>query len=386
MELVKNDSGDPINGLPTDAKPRDDVTDEEELLPRPLVHPRLTFSFAAAGWLQTYHFGVGKALQDVGLDAADVRFCGSSAGSLAAAALVTRCDFDALRDYAVECSIECRSKFVKAFQIRRYVTKGIEIFAVDKFRSDPSLKRALSQQLEVYVSVLPWCRKKVMNVFHVVEDLEEALVASCCLTPLAGLPFPLRRTGEFVCDGGLTAFQPRKGEHNVITVSALYFNSASIRPRTFVPGWWGLYPPSEKLYRELYDHGYNDAITYLVRERHIDPVHLRRLKPLATQPQRTIVALGLDLVAGALFMLVLRPCALVFIYLEMFLSTVYLFLRALVLVTRHPSSWHDLYHSWRNVVSARVLLHVLLGSHVPVNYGRLERFSRLYRVLQPILY
>jgi hypothetical protein len=362
------------------------VEELQDALPTALLHPRLTFSFAAAGWLQTYHFGVAKALQDVGLVVEDVRFCGSSAGSLAAAALVTKCDMDQLREYAVACSIDCRSSLTNAFKIRKYVRKGIEVFAVDRFRSDISLRRALSQQLEVYVSVLPWCRKKVLHCFHAVEDLEEALVASCCLTPLAGMPFPLRRTGEIVCDGGMTAFQPRKGEHNVITVSALYFNSADIRPTTFVPAWWGLYPPREKDYRELYDHGYNDAVSFLVRTRRIDAGHLKRLKPLPPQPELTALSLVIDLVAGIVFMLFLRPCALFLIYAEMFLSTAFLFLKALVWFTRHPASWRDVYHGLRNVVSARVLLHVLLGSHVPVDHQRLEESSRLYRVLQPILY
>lgn len=357
---------------------------QDDLAHTALAHPRLTFSFAAAGWLQTYHFGVAKALQDVGLVTANVRFCGSSAGSLAAAALVTQCDMDDLCEYAVRCSIDCRSSLLNAFQIRKYVRRGIEVFAVDKFRSDPSLRRALSAQLEVYVSVLPWCRQKVMHCFSVVEDLEEALVASCCLTPLAGMPFPLRRTGEIVCDGGLTAYQPRKGEHNVIAVSALYFNSAHIRPTTFVPAWWGLYPPGEKAYRALYDLGYNDAIAFLVKAKHIEPSHLQRMKPTPPPPALTPFVLVVDAVAGLFFMICLRPCALFFIYAELFLSTAYLFVKALLLFTRQP--WRDVYHGIRNVVSLRVLLHVLLGSHVPVNYQRLEKSSRLYRVLQPLLY
>lgn len=369
---------------------------------------KLVFSFAAAGWLQTYHFGVAKALQELGLDQdVDVHFCGSSAGSLAAAALVTKVDFDALCDYAVDCVADCHASLFNAFRIREYVLVGIERFAVDRFRKDAQLREALNKRLEVYVSILPWCRKKVMRHFETAEDLEEALVASCCLVPLAGLPLKLRHSGEWVCDGGLTAFQPRKGEPHVVTVSAMYFNRADIRPSSFVPSWWGLYPPSQRQYREIYHEGYRDAIEFLVKEAYIEP----SARELLNKPQHAQFLhrnhhhqatashrsdniggedmswsdIALDIATGIAFMVFIRPWALFFIYGEMFLSSAVLLVVAFANLTK-GASWENWYHAVRNMLSFRVFVHFLVGKKVPVNLGRLEKHSRVYRILKPLLY
>lgn len=345
----------------------------------------LTFSFAAAGWLQTYHFGVAKAIQEVGLATDATYFCGSSAGSLAAAGLVCKVDFDELLDYAVSCVTDCHSSWLNAFRIREYVHVGIERFAVSKFRENHDLKEKLDEQLEVYISVLPWCRKKIISKFDSHGDLEEALIASTNLVPLAGLPFKLRRTGEYVCDGGLTAFQPRKGEKHVITVSAMYFNSADIRPSSFLPAWYGLYPPDEKTYRDIFDEGFNDAINFLVREKYIESAHLLRLKKVPKPVERTNSDVVLDIVTGVAFMLLLRPWALLFIYAEMLVATI-IYVGIAVIHATKSGKWANVYHSMRNLVSARVLLHTLLGSTMPANVPRLEKHSRLYRILKPFLY
>lgn len=349
------------------------------------TEPKMTISFAAAGWLQTYHFGVSKAIQELGLCTDDVRFCGSSAGSLAAAALLSNVDFEKLLDYAVGCVTDCRSSLGNAFRIRDYVLVGIERFAVAKLRDDASLKPRLNKQLEVYCSILPWCKQKVIREFDTAEDLEEALVASCCLVPLAGLPLRLRKSREVVCDGGLTAFQPRKGQPNVITVSAMYFNSADIRPSCFVPLWWGLYPPNETKYRELFDMGFNDAVRFFVKEGLVPPSELNRLRSVPTQSVQTGWDVLLDLLTGAAFMLLLRPWALVLIYTEMLIAAFVHLVIALVQFTR-TASWERVYHSLRNIVSARVLLHFVLGDKVEVNLPRLEKHSRVYRILKPLIY
>lgn len=59
--------------------------------------PAYNFSFAMGGWLMIYNFGVAKCLLDHGLHKVQPerqRVIGSSAGSLAAAALVLEADID----------------------------------------------------------------------------------------------------------------------------------------------------------------------------------------------------------------------------------------------------------------------------------------------------
>eukprot|EP00658_Telonema_sp_P-2_P085671 TRINITY_DN9810_c0_g1_i5.p1 TRINITY_DN9810_c0_g1~~TRINITY_DN9810_c0_g1_i5.p1 ORF type:complete len:312 (+),score=110.53 TRINITY_DN9810_c0_g1_i5:137-937(+) len=54
-------------------------------------------------------------------------------------------------------------------------------------------------------------------------------------------------------------------------------------------------------------------------------------------------------------------------------------------VYTYRGAWKELYLVWRNIVSLRVLMHVILGTHVEINNRRLEKHSRLYRVLRPFL-
>lgn len=70
-----------------------DAQEAEELL----VH---SFSFAAAGWLKVYFFGVAKAIQCLALHKPEsVRFAGASAGSLVATALILDLNFDDIKAY-----------------------------------------------------------------------------------------------------------------------------------------------------------------------------------------------------------------------------------------------------------------------------------------------
>lgn len=601
----------------------------------------LVFSFAAAGWLQIFHFGVAKAIQDCKFDErcqnARVHFCGSSAGALASTALVLQTDFDELRDYALSCVTDCRSKplLIGACSIREYVRVGIQRFATMSFsakvsalhkqrdeaerlaaaaansssstssdagladdlmmeppavgaermagppskdhaptlRSEEtghdslplaagpgcrhappmpralssfrvphaltrdgrpahphlkphgasihptcSVRRALNTRLQVFVSVLPWCRAKVMHEFNSEEELEEALLASCCLTPLAGWPFQLKRTGEWVCDGGLTAFQPRKGDGpHIITVSPFYFTTADIKPDTFVPVWYGVYPPNESTYRELYELGYVQAVKCFVIRGLLDADVAKELldrrvggpRPYrcfeAARSNRPVssttaggtrssflsvvldvtvhapIAYARDAILTLLFLGVFRPIVILLVYVEMLLTTAWSLLVAgyatakgtcrkatrawltaawalfrWLLVdnddeyvdsaSHHPqraarsddddtasisddggvsggrsddddatamplnsssspststphhrhnsrsqtpglrARWRDVYEGARNLMSARVPLHLWLGGTIPVNLPRLEKFSRVYRVVRPLFY
>jgi hypothetical protein len=464
------------------------------------------FSFAAAGWLQMYHFGAAKALQDSGLASMEnltnpenpmgkIRFAGSSAGALASAALVVGTDFDALREYACGCAIDCRSHILGAFNIRHYVQKGVELFATGAFKAATAkvrerrqnvihakqqkqrkhhhqtadgvatttrkrrgskataavendlgedsgydsdnnrndsdmfddhefsaedgeghtvdLRVLMRERLEVYATTLPFLGVKKFDRFDVVEDLDEALTASCLLVPLAGLPLRLRETSEWVIDGGAAAFQPRAGERNVVTINTMYMSSADIKPSCFVPIWWGLYPPSDDKYRALFSLGYNDCVDGLLRKRLISPAefgHLRSKFPddaAKRVDKRGPLTLLRDLLAFTFFMFILRPFGLLLVYLEMLLVLSCsaaaallhdvlpnnLTLLALLIGTRtsrrrdgtRKAAWEDVYLAVRNLVSMRIPLRIIVGSRIPVNVRRLERYSRVYRTLRPWL-
>jgi hypothetical protein len=49
------------------------------------------------------------------------------------------------------------------------------------------------------------------------------------------------------------------------------------------------------------------------------------------------------------------------------------------------AAWVDVYAAVRNLISMRVPFHIIVGSRIPVNGKRLERYSRVYRALRPFL-
>lgn len=275
------------------------------------------------------------------------------------------------------------------------------------------IREQLGKRLEVYATSLPWIQEICFDDFESTMDLEEALVASCLLTPLAGLPFKLRKQNCFVMDGGLRSFQPRKGQPGVITISAMYFNAADIRPSVFVPAWWGLYPPSEAQYRELFKLGHNDMLNWLWKHRLIplpgsdaemESKLMKYTKDILPKSHEAWWGYILDFFAAIFYLGLLRPFAMIAIYAEMWFVTILSFVATVfheffprtfdfLIGTRslrarraggRLETWQDFWNSLRNLTSPRTWLHLAVG-YRSVNSRRLQKYSRLYRVFRPFV-
>jgi hypothetical protein len=363
----------------------------------------LTISFAAGGWFQMFHFGVCKAFVDSGFlakleqESKRVRFCGSSAGSLAAASLASGCHMhDEMKDFAVICGEHYRSSLWHFVCMREYLVASIHRFGDRMMETPEQRERTLAGmrdgRLEVYTTTLPFLSRRCMTEFDDLADIEESLIASCCLSPVVGLPFPLRKTGEWVCDGGVRSFQPRSGEARTLTVSPFYFTSADIRPPTAVPVWWGLFPPKKDEHEGLFATGYNACLEYLVTSGQV-PKEMSTL--LMTRPTHAgdvarktgVTRIALDFIITSLYVVLLKPLAVVAIYLEMVLVGIILlciigcsFLKGASLDTT------PVYETFRNMVSLRVFLRLLLSSRIPINETRLVKRSTMYRACQPLVF
>lgn len=364
----------------------------------------LTISFAAGGWFQMFHFGVCKAMVDSGyLDRLEkegkrVRFCGSSAGSLAAASLASGCHMhDEMRDFAVICGEHYRSSLWHFMCMREYLVASIHRFGDRMMETDEKRERTLNGmregRLEVYTTTLPLLRPKCITEFTDLADIEESLIASCCLSPVVGFPFPLRKTGEWVCDGGIRAFQPRNGEARTLTVSPFYFTSADIRPPTAVPVWWGLFPPAKAQHEDLFAIGYNACLEYLVTSGQVPKEMSTLLKTRNVQvsdaARRTggPARIALDFVVTSFYVVMLRPLAIVAIYFEMLLVGLILLAIIASNVLRGKSlDATPVYETFRNMVSLRVFLRLLLSSRIPINESRLVKRSTMYRACQPLVF
>ncbi len=223
----------------------------------------LDYSFACGGWLKMYLFGVAKALQEFELTQ-NSRFIGCSAGALAATGLALGCDFDLIKQHVVEEIMpEAHGDLSGAFKVRDYLKTTLRMHG--KLSDFETLNA--QQNLIVSYSALPSCTNRRESSFRSADHLESSLLASCCASPIAGLPFC--HENEWIFDGGLTDFQPMF-DANTVTVSPFYCTQADIRPSRYVPMWWAMYPPSIENIEWMFQLGYEDGYQWALRQGYID--------------------------------------------------------------------------------------------------------------------
>ncbi|KAK7196297.1 Patatin-like phospholipase [Novymonas esmeraldas] len=354
----------------------------------------VTVSFSCGGWFQMYFFGAAYALVDSGVlqrwyaEGKRVRFTGVSAGSLAASCLASgQYDLLSVKQFAAAAAEDFRSSIFHWFRMGKYLVAAIDHFgtnlrAVD---TDPHMRQVMeSGALEVGVTVLPKFKSHLISSFSSYAAIRETLIASCCLVPLVGLPFKMESTGEWCADGGISNFTPRMEEENTISVSAMYFQDASVRPRVFVPSWWALRPPNSGKYNNLFWMGYNDMIDYLVGAEHLS---VRNGSYLLKQEVDFRVH---DTYGEALFsvfmelmmLIYVKPVVIIFVYVELAVSMAWWGARGIL--TWDGASFRNFYDSFRNAVSLRTLGRLIFGSKVPNNEERLSRQSRVFRVFDSV--
>jgi len=253
------------------------------------------FSFSGGGWLMVYLYGVAKGLREYGLHK-DARLIGTSAGALAIIGWMGESNFDAMVETIVTSYVpRVHWSHTGPFQMREYL-----IDAVTRHVPAENVYKVNGICTVVYTSLSGWEARKVSQ-FRDFNHLLWTMVASCCATPLVGLPF--KHEGEWVVDGGIMENQPefpdvvdaeededdkegsgddsddeedrrrrqqRKANKpkplKTVTVSPNIYSGADIRPSRYVPAWWSMYPPSERDMRWLYELGYEDALQWIVRE------------------------------------------------------------------------------------------------------------------------
>lgn len=341
-----------------------------------------------------YFFGAAHAFIDSGVlyrwqaEGKRIRFAGSSAGALAAACLACgQHDFESVMEFVLDKADDYRSSLFNLLKMRAYLAESIDVFGKNLRALDwsaTSNRRFRSGVLEMSVTTLPKLQCRMVNSFHSYAQLRETLFATCCMVPLAGVPFPLRETGEWVVDGGISCFTPRVGEPNCISVSAMYFQDASVHPRVFVPSWWGLRPPTRPKYRNLFWMGYNDTIDFFVSsgilEREVGQV---LLKPeVDFRVHDSYFDMAFTFVAELTILIWIRPVVIVCIYVELLFSMVWHTLRMIAKMDRH--AFHDWVETLRQAISLRSLGRLLFGQRVPNNEERLSKRSRVFRLFEPI--
>jgi hypothetical protein len=210
--------------------------------------------------------------------------------------MVGESDFDAVLETIVTSYVpQAHGSLTGPFKMREYL-----VDAITRHTNLDNLHKLNDKCTVVYTSLSGWEARKVSQ-FRDFNHLLWTMVASCCATPLVGLPF--KHEGEWVVDGGIMENQPefpdvvdaeededdkegsgddsddeedrrrrqqRKANKpkplKTVTVSPNIYSGADIRPSRYVPAWWSMYPPSERDMRWLYELGYEDALQWIVRE------------------------------------------------------------------------------------------------------------------------
>eukprot|EP00511_Aplanochytrium_stocchinoi_P006826 CAMPEP_0204823570 /NCGR_PEP_ID=MMETSP1346-20131115/1629_1 /ASSEMBLY_ACC=CAM_ASM_000771 /TAXON_ID=215587 /ORGANISM="Aplanochytrium stocchinoi, Strain GSBS06" /LENGTH=349 /DNA_ID=CAMNT_0051950257 /DNA_START=554 /DNA_END=1603 /DNA_ORIENTATION=- len=122
-------------------------------------------------------------------------------------------------------------------------------------------------------------KNAILTEFSNQQELESAILGSCTMSPLAGLPFRMNKPddpnvhGKWVFDGGMANIQPHTrmedSEEKVVTISPFYFWDSDIKPSRYVPIWWGVYPPSVEEMRDLFQLGVDDGLNWVRKNSHL---------------------------------------------------------------------------------------------------------------------
>lgn len=155
----------------------------------------------------------------------------------------------------------------------------------------------LKDRCHIYMTGLPSFKTYVTKDFESQETLTEALCASSCIPPFAGMPFRLKHhgsagiNGALVIDGGFTNLLPRRKERDaVITVSPFVQLPYHVDVSPLVHGHgmvlrWALLPPDALQLDAVFWCGYRDMDSFLVHNRY-DDIYGDRRKALATAMER----------------------------------------------------------------------------------------------------
>lgn len=246
----------------------------------------INLSFAACGFLGIYHLGAAAALCKHGQKLLkEVKaFAGASAGSLAASVLLT----------APEKIEECNAfTYTFAEEIRRQsfgaVTPGYDFMA--RLRSGmesilpPNAHELAHHRLHVSITNTQTRENYLVCSFSSREDLIQVLLASSFVPVYAGLK-PVEYNGQKWADGGLTNSLPILPGGRTVTISPfsgrldispqdkgqleLYVKIANqhvtLSVANLVRLHQALFPPCKGKMESLYQHGFDDAVKFLLKE------------------------------------------------------------------------------------------------------------------------
>nr|XP_020861874.1 patatin-like phospholipase domain-containing protein 4 isoform X1 [Phascolarctos cinereus] len=246
----------------------------------------INLSFAACGFLGIYHLGAASALCKHGKQLLKVvkAFAGASAGSLVATVLLTAPGkIEECNEFTYKFAEEIRKQYLGAitpgYDFMAHLRGGMETIL-------PSNAHEIAEnRLHVSITNTKTRENYLVSHFSSREDLIKVLLASSFVPVYAGLK-AVEYKGEKWVDGGLTSSLPILPIGRTVTVSPfsgrldispedkgqldLYINIANqdimLSVANLVRLNQALFPPSQRKMESLYQNGFDDATTFLLKE------------------------------------------------------------------------------------------------------------------------
>jgi hypothetical protein len=144
------------------------------------------------------------------------------------------------------------------FRLGNYVSECLDRHLI------PNFKKIEEGKLQIAVTKLwPLLRAERVINHPSKTDLKLTLMASIAAIPCAP---PVSINGKWYLDGGISDFQPIVDE-NTVTVSPFYFSDCDIKPSRYVPLWWCVIPPkSPETVDWLYSLGWEDCMAFIEKK------------------------------------------------------------------------------------------------------------------------
>lgn len=227
----------------------------------PTVPHRTPFqavSFSGCGTLNFFQTGVAASLQRAKL-VEGMHFAGASAGSGLATLIAAGIDAERI----CETAIELLAPFAGANILRR---PDIPIAFAHRFLGafvDDDVLARIGDRVHISITAVAPLRNVRVNRFHDVDDLRNAIRASCHIPSWRHRSVRFR--GGACVDGGFTRNTPLVGER-CLTVSPFAMSrNVDIAPTTPLNPLRAVAIPDRKRARALFDRGVADGHRYLER-------------------------------------------------------------------------------------------------------------------------
>jgi len=241
-------------------------------------------SFAGCGFIGIYHVGVSACLKTYAPHLLENKILGSSAGAMAAVALVCNLPMEDMARNVVQLANNASEKmlgpFSPSFDLHGTLKGGWELLLPD------DIAEKASGRLHISMTKLSDRSNLLVSQFISKSDLLDALLASSFVPMMSGW-FPPRFRGDLVIDGGYSDNLPVLGERT-ITVSPFAGDasicpidesqigsvlnlrlpqgsgaSANISKDNLIKMGKAVVPPNTEGLQRLCSQGYEDAMRYL---------------------------------------------------------------------------------------------------------------------------